>query len=420
MKKRIVPELFRNNIYHNYFLLNYINFTKNTNSILLFQDFELKRYIKDFFFKYKLDIQQILINRTFNQLNINLHYFNNLAYLNNYNETLFDKLNFYKFYTMKNLVSYELFDIHTIVSQKLYYKSSKKKRKVDFIIEKIYDSFYMDKFFFYLNKPSPYSRKGYQYLRPYYSYLKNMFNLPKFSKVKPPKVKDAKFYKINQNFWNHFNIIKNVEFTDYNNKGNLWFNLLYSQPNYPFFKKPVKEKSSIPVTFFPSYTFKKYKKKEKFKFISPYSFKRSNNLYINKWRLELKKKTDLERKSLVKNFYSKIKFFIKKFKNLNIFYKDYFNYLNLKTYIPLLKPIKINLPIFDFKFQQIYNLYFNKVLYKYKKRPKIIKKYLVFLQIKDFISFKFKLLILLCVNFAKFNKYLYYKLFIKTLKNVIA
>jgi hypothetical protein len=148
MKKRIVPELFRNNIYHNYFLLNYINFTKNTNSILLFQDFELKRYIKDFFFKYKLDIQQILINRTFNQLNINLHYFNNLAYLNNYNETLFDKLNFYKFYTMKNLVSYELFDIHTIVSQKLYYKSSKKKRKVDFIIEKIYDSFYMDKFFF--------------------------------------------------------------------------------------------------------------------------------------------------------------------------------------------------------------------------------------------------------------------------------
>ena len=53
MKKRIVPELFRNNIYHNYFLLNYINFTKNTNSILLFQDFELKRYIKDFFFEEK-------------------------------------------------------------------------------------------------------------------------------------------------------------------------------------------------------------------------------------------------------------------------------------------------------------------------------------------------------------------------------
>lgn len=420
MKKRIVPELFRNNVYHNYFVLNSINFTKNTNSILLYQDFEIKRYIKDFFSQYKLDIQQIGIFRTYTQLNINLYYLNNLSFLKEYNETLFDKLNFYKFYTLNTLVAFDEFDIHTIVSKKIYLKSLKLKKQVDFIEETVYETFYTNKFFFWFNKKYKPKNIAYQYLQPCYSYLNKLsvFKLAVFQK-EPPRVfipGQKRKPSINKKFWRQFNFIKNVKFADMTGKLK-WYNLLYSKPTYPFYKKPLYKE--VPLTFLPSYYLKLKKKKQDLQSIKlrPFKFKPSKNEIILNWRKALTKKTDFERKNLIKSYLVKFKYFLKKLKNLKIFYKDYLNYLNLNNPISHIKKFKLIFPKFSFKILNVYKFFCQRFVRNLTKKTLKIKSFKIYKLVKSLIKKKFRLLLLLCLNLFKLNKYLYFKLAIRIFKN---
>jgi hypothetical protein len=146
MKKKIVPELFRNDIFKDYLKLTPYGFTKNTNSILFFQDYELKRHINKFFKNIKFHVIDVQIIRNKDILNINILYLKNKYKSTNFNLTLFSKLNFYKFLYLKNLLNFSKENKY-IKFKKLFKLPSGKKKY--YTIRKF---FFVNKLFFKFKK----------------------------------------------------------------------------------------------------------------------------------------------------------------------------------------------------------------------------------------------------------------------------
>jgi hypothetical protein len=114
MKKRIHPDLFRTPIYSNYLQLENYTQNKNIKSLIYYQDMEIKQNITHVLKKLKYKIFDFNIIRSFNQLNINIQFFNKIL-----NETPFGevdqnssyslvmkfmrKFNFYKYLYLRSM-----------------------------------------------------------------------------------------------------------------------------------------------------------------------------------------------------------------------------------------------------------------------------------------------------------------------------
>jgi hypothetical protein len=106
MKKRINPSLIRNSIYNNYLEYSNVLLNNNINSLVVFQDEEIKTNITKFLNKFNIKVLTISIFRNINMLNLNLSFFNKSSnFLLKRKKMIFlSKLNFIKFDILNKLL----------------------------------------------------------------------------------------------------------------------------------------------------------------------------------------------------------------------------------------------------------------------------------------------------------------------------
>jgi hypothetical protein len=133
MKKRINPELFRSYIYFNFLKYNNVINNKNTNSLLIWQDFEIKSYLTDFLRKYKLKLLNVSLTRAYNILNIQLYYIPLISDLRKNSKALclklLSRLNFLKLSVVKAVEKVEITSLINNINFKKLIGVSKKTKK---------------------------------------------------------------------------------------------------------------------------------------------------------------------------------------------------------------------------------------------------------------------------------------------------
>jgi hypothetical protein len=133
LRKTINPDLLRNSIFPSFTGFNNIIESKNANSLILFQDIEIKSNLIQFLKTFGVSILNINIIRSFNMLSINFDYIETnalhkyktsffkriISRLNNFKYIIFNYLAFYKFMCKR----------HKFLKPELYNKNKGKFNK---------------------------------------------------------------------------------------------------------------------------------------------------------------------------------------------------------------------------------------------------------------------------------------------------